>query len=177
MAIKDVPQVLNNFEVYKSGTNRLYGMAKIKLPSLEHLSTEIKGNGIAGEISVNVRGAYSDLETTITFRGVRPDAVDFLEENSSHRLTAYGAFEYYDAGSGERKVVQFRADMRGTTKSLEFGEWEPGEAAEAELVLTLDYLKYSVDGKELLLIDKYNFISRVNGIDFLDAVRLALALA
>lgn len=176
MTINDVPQVLNNFEVFKSGTSRLYGMAKIKLPSLEHLSTEIKGNGIGGEISVNVRGHYSDLESTITFRGVRPDAINFLEEGNSHQLTSYGAFEYYDAGSGERKIAQLRVDMRGTTKSLDFGEWEPGEPAEAELVLTLDYLKYSVDGEELLLIDKYNFISRVNGFDGLEAVRRALAL-
>ena len=42
MALNEVLENLINFEVYKEGTSRLIGMAKIKLPDIEHLTTTIK---------------------------------------------------------------------------------------------------------------------------------------
>jgi hypothetical protein len=38
------------------------------------------------------------------------------------------------------------------------------------------YLKVSVDGKEIVEIDKYNYICRINGKDYLKEVRQALGL-
>lgn len=165
-----------NAEVYREGTNRLMGEAKITLPEINFLTTDIKGNGIAGEYSVSTRGHTENLESTLTFRVVRHDAVQFLKQDTSHNLNCYAAYESHDSATGVRKMNQLRVDLRGVTKSLNMGEWEPGEVNETELVLTLNYLRLSENGKELLLIDKFNYVFKTDDVDYLAAVRKALAL-
>jgi len=40
----------------------------------------------------------------------------------------------------------------------------------------VDYIKISIDGKERVELDKYNYICKVDGVDYLSAVREALGL-
>ena len=47
---------------------------------------------------------------------------------------------------------------------------------ENETTLELDYLKIEVNSETTAEVDKYNFIYKVNGTDYLAAVRRAVGL-
>lgn len=166
---------LINFECYNAG-NRLLGLATIDLPDIESMTAEISGAGIGGKIDWPVRGMFENIATTLHFRVVYEGSGQYLSQGSGHMMSLRGASEEYDASSGERKVMPIKIDLRGHSSKLGLGKLEPGTDMESELEITLDYLKVTIDGKEVLELDKFNYIYSVNGVDFLSDVRDALGL-
>lgn len=173
--INDTVLSETNFEVYLEG-NRLIGLATVDLSELEYLSTDIKGNGIAGEFSVPTRGHLNNLTVTLHWRILYEDSLQFLSQGAGHNFSLRGAWEKYDAATGVRSVHALRVDMRGHTSKLTMGKWEPGETSDTELELTLDYINVICDGEDVFTHDKFNFIHTVNGVDYLADVRTALGL-
>ena len=56
------------------------------------------------------------------------------------------------------------------------GSLQPGAATDSEQEFEVIYIKLFVDGDEVLEIDKYNFVCRINGNDLLASVRSDLGL-
>lgn len=169
-----MPESLINFEVY-SNDNRLLGLSDVELGELEFLSTEIKGNGIAGSYDNPIVGHIKSPEIKLKWRTLYDPAVNLLS-TPAKQLSLRGAQQHYDSGTGELKIVPVRIDVRARTKSSSLGKFEPGEQVESETTLICDYLKITVSGTERLEWDCFNYIYKVFSTDYLENVRTALGL-
>lgn len=169
-----VPEKVIDFRIYKGGAD-LLGVADVQLPSIEPMTETVKGAGIAGEVETPTMGHTGSLKLTINWRSITADLLCLLE-HKAHELEARGAIQVYNAGSGECKVSAIRVVMRGFTTKGDPGKLEVGANSDGSTEHECVYLKYVVDGKTVVEIDKFNFKYVVNGQDALSAVRQALGL-
>lgn len=167
---------LINFEVYDGDSNRFMGSTSVDLPDIEFETTDISGAGISGKLSFPVRGNFSNLTTTLHFRTLTAHGCKLLNQNAGHHVSLRGVKEVVDAGSGERKFVPVRVDVRCHATKLTAGKLEPGETMDTELELMLDAVTITIDGVEVLAVDKFNYRYAVNGQDMLSDVSAALGL-
>ena len=171
----NIQLALIQFEGFDEG-NRMLGLTTIDLPEIELEQTDIKGAGIAGTVSWPVRGNLNNLAATLHWLTLTETGASFLSQGASHMLSLRGAQEAYDAGTGERRVVGVRLDLRTHATKLSLGKFEVGEQTETELEVMIDWLKLSIDGKEVTEIDKLNYRFNVNGTDYLSDVKQVLGV-
>lgn len=170
-----IPERLINFRVYKDGAD-LLGVATVELPELEAMSDTVSGAGVAGEVESPVLGHYGSMTTTFTWRTIEKSLVE-LSAPGSHQVEIRGSQQVYDAASGVYSTVPVRCSMRITPKTVSLGSLEPGSVTDSEQEFEVTYLKLFVNKKELVEIDKYNYICKFNGKDILAGVRADLGLS
>lgn len=170
-----VPERLINFRVYNDG-NDLLGVANVDLPSIEAMSDTVSGAGIAGEVESPILGHFGSMTATFTWRTITPELAK-LANQKAHALDLRGSQQVYDAALGEYSSVPARVSLRATPKSVSLGSFEVGSTTDSETEFEVIYMKVLVNGKELIEIDKYNFIAKFDGEDKLASVRKDLGLA
>lgn len=173
MSVQDTLEQVINYEVYVEG-GRLLGTASVELPELQYMTQTIKGAGIAGEVDAPTLGHLQSLEMKLTFRALFDKPVELMQQRLATNLSCRAALQRYDATLGLTKVVRVQVDFRGRPKGLNPGKFEPGELTDTEITFECDIISIKIDGKEVFLHDKLNFVNRVNGVDQLLDVRMAL---
>ena len=169
-----VPEKLINFRVYQDGDD-LVGIADVELPSLEAMTETVSGAGIAGEVDSPVLGHYGSMELTLNWRTLEKKNV-LLAAHNGVALDLRGAQQVYDSSAAKLVVKGVKCIVRGIPKNAELGSFQVGSPTETSNVIEVTYIKLTIDGEDVLEIDKYNFINRVNGTDLLADVREALGL-
>lgn len=170
-----VPERLVNFRVYNEG-NDLLGVATVDLPSIEAMSDTVSGAGIAGEVESPILGHFGSMTATFTWRTITPELAK-LANQQAHSLDLRGSQQIYDAALGEYSTVPVRVSLRATPKSISLGSFEVGSTTDSETEFEVLYMKVLVNNKELIEIDKYNFVAKFDGEDKLASVRKDLGLA
>ena len=173
MSVQDVLEQTINYEIYVEG-GRCLGTASVELPELQYMTQTIKGAGIAGEMDAPTLGHLQSLEMKLTFRALFDKPVELMQQRLATNLSCRGALQRYDPMLGLTKVVRVQVDFRGRPKGLNLGKLEPGELTDTEITFGIDIISVKIDGKEVFMHDKLNFINRVEGVDQLLDVRLAL---
>lgn len=174
MANKAIPDRLKDFMVYKNGTTDLVGVADIQLPSFSFGTEEVKGAGVFGSFETSV-GSFGSQKITLNWHSITDRLFDFLELGA-HRLDCRGALQEHDRGSGRLITRALRIVVQGSTTSGELGKLEKGTTTDSSTELEITYIKIDMDGKNVLELDKLNYIYRVNGKDQLADTRRALGL-
>lgn len=169
-----IPEKINNFRVYANG-DVLLGIAEGNFPNLEFLTSEIKGAGIAGSLDSPALGQFGSITVSLTWRTTTAEFTT-LAEPHAHELDLYAERLDWNAGSGSYESHRIHIYMKALTKSLNMGNLVVVDTQGAESTHEIYYLKYDVDGQDQIEIDKYNFIYRVNGVDYLADTRRALGM-
>ena len=167
-----VPEKGINFSVYLEGADCL-GVAEGNFPNLEAMTSEVKGAGIAGTVDSIVLGHFNSTTVTLKWR----NTTDHFAKLAAHRtfdLDLYAAHQDYDAGLGLYVVRQIHVYLKGTPKHSNIGDLIVGDGSNTETELEVSYLKLEIDGKERVEMDKFNYIYKVDGVDYLAGVRSAL---
>ena len=167
-----VPEKNINFSVYLEGGD-LLGVAEVALPSFEAMTETVKGAGVAGEFDSIVLGHFGSMAVTLNWRNVTDSAIKLLRP-AAHNLDLYGALQDYDAGRGEYVVRQIHIFCKAVPKKLDPGKFSVGEMADGSTELEIHYLLLERDGVPRVELDKFNYIFRVDGVDYLAEVRKAL---
>lgn len=156
-----------NFSVYynNAGNLRLLGIATIDYPEVSKKTVDISGTGIMGEISAPVPGMYESMETTIHWRQPSSEYT-ILNAPITHMLTFRSAQTNYEGANGGIFVEGTKLLLNGLTKSSNLGKLEPASSTENETVLEIVYLKLSVKDEELWEFDKFNYVDKINGVDY-----------
>jgi P2 family phage contractile tail tube protein len=169
-----VPEKLIAYRVYRDGID-LIGIADVELPDLEAMTDTIKGAGIAGEFDSPTIGHYGSMALKLSWRTlVQP--VAFLSQQKSHALDIRGAVQTLEAGSGNYVVVPLKISVRVTPKNTVLGKLDIGAKMDSSNEFEVSYLKVTIDNVDVIEIDKFNYIAKIDGEDALDAVREALGL-
>ncbi|USG67448.1 phage major tail tube protein [Brevibacillus ruminantium] len=175
MAVNTVPERLINFRVYVDGSNDLKGVADIQLPSFESMTETVSGAGIAGEYESPTIGHFQSMKLTLNWRTVTKDMISLLRQKAQ-RFDCRGAFQVYDAASGQYKTQAVRVVVQGPPTKVEPGKLEANGSTDGVTEIEVLYLKLDIDGKNQVEIDKLNYITVIDGVDYLADVRQALGL-
>ncbi|MCG8639145.1 MAG: phage major tail tube protein [Desulfobacterales bacterium] len=165
---------LTNFRVYLDGDD-LLGTADVQLPDLEAMTDTVKGAGIAGEVEVPILGHYGSMGLTINWRTVNGNTMT-LAKPMVHKIELRGSVQVFDAGDGKYSIVGQKVVVQAVPKKTGLGKLDVGAGQDTSSEFEINYIKIFLDGKEVLEIDKYNYICKIDGEDFLAETRKALGL-
>lgn len=167
-----IPEKRLNFSVYLDGDDML-GIAEGTMPTLEFMTSEIKGAGIAGVIDSPGFGQLNSVTFELTWRTVT-DRFMALATPIAHEFDMYGADLSYDSGQGQYVTRSVHIFMKALTKKCDMGKLVVADSVEAQTEHEVYYMKLDIDGHEYLEMDKLAYIYKVDGHDYLADVRRAL---
>lgn len=169
-----VPEQLVNYKIY-NGFSDMIGTADVTLPSIEALTNEVKGAGIAGSYNSPVTGHYGPMSMTVNWRVITGDAIS-LSAPKAHQLDIRGVVDQYDAGSGAKKPVAVVVTVKALPKKVDLGKMDPGQKMDTQSEFEIVYLKIKIGGVKKVEIDKLNYIAEIGGKDYLAEVRAGLGM-
>ena len=170
-----IPDKLINAKIYQGGKNELMGTADAEFPTLEYITENIAGLGLAGEVETPVLGHLKSLTFKFKLNTVNKSALILLRPET-HHLEVYASIQEYDAGTGELVSKPLKVVLRGLPKKVGLGKLEPAKKMDPDTELECVYIKMWINGEVVLEIDKFNFICNINGEDFLESVRRDLGM-
>ena len=99
MSIANIPEIINDFNVYKGGSKLIGVSDEVTLPDFEAMTETISGAGIAGEYETTNPGHFSSIEMEVPFRVLYGDIFQMLDTTKIIDLTMRGSVQVTD-GTG-----------------------------------------------------------------------------
>lgn len=170
-SLANVPEVINNYNVYNNG-NILVGVSgSVTLPSFDAITEEISGAGILGSYESAIVGHYGSMTQEVPFRILDADIFAIMNPNELVDLTFRASAQSTVKSTGAIDYKGMRIVERGRLKAFTPGKFEQGKQMDASVTLELMYILVEVDGQTKLEYDKLNSVFNVNGKDLLEKVR------
>ena len=170
-AITNVPEIINNYNVYNNG-NVLVGVSgSVTLPTFDAITQEVSGAGMRGTYDTSVVGMYGSMTQEVPFRILDQDIFTLMNPTELVDLTFRASAQSTVKATGAVDYKGMRIVERGRLKSFTPGKYELGKQMDASVTLELLYILVEVDGKTVLEYDKLNSVFTVNGKDLLEKVR------
>lgn len=170
-----IPEKLNDFRVFVSGSPDLKGVADLQLPSFEAMTETISGAGIAGEYESNNFGHFQSMKFTLNWRMITDELTAFLKPGAI-QIDCRLANQEYDQTSGSYQFKANRVVVKGHVIKNDLGKAAKGSPYEGSSEVEVLYIKVERDGKTIVELDKINYIYNVDGVDYLAGIRKALGM-
>ena len=171
-----IPTQNVNFAVYNSESQDMLGIAEVTLPDFEAMTETISGAGLAGELEMPVLGHFGSMTTEISWRTMTTDATKLLAQRG-HFIDLRGSIEQYNERTGGISSMPMKITILGISKSLGLGNLNVGTGSDTATTLEIAYIKILLNGREVVEFDRFNYIFRVHGVDYLASVRRDLGKA
>ncbi len=142
------------------------------LPSIETATSELKGAGILGTIDAPSLGQINSLSFEMSQRSLNKESVQLLAPGI-HNIELRFAKEVM-SGNGTTIPEGTKIFISGMTKKLDPGKIETAATMDGSIEFEVIRYRIVIAGKEVLLIDKLNYIYKINGVDYLQKVKAAL---
>ncbi|RCX20880.1 hypothetical protein DFR58_10182 [Anaerobacterium chartisolvens] len=148
--------------------------ADLQLPSIEKPTDTIKGAGILGEIDLPAYGQVGSMTFTVNSRA---DSAKYsmLSRPGPIKFEAVWVNDTFDSSGMSMKTQSNKVFMTGFNKKYDPGKVEVGGTADGSSEFEIVYYRKIVNGIETFLIDKLNGKYVVNGKDYMESIRAALA--
>ncbi|AOZ91628.1 phage major tail tube protein [Paenibacillus crassostreae] len=145
----------------------------LQLPSIEKLTDTIKGAGIMGEIDMPTYGQIGSMTFTVNNRA---DTAQYpmLSRPGEIKFEVIWVVDLFDSSNSKIGIQQNKVFMSAVNKTYDMGKIEVNAGADGSSEYEVYYLRKIIDGKEVLLIDKFNYKYAVNGVDYMANIRTAL---
>lgn len=161
--------ILQAFRTFIEGVIFL-GTSKVTLPKLDFLTETETGDAILGETEVVALGQTKVIKV--------PIELSHLDEKGFALLNPKGVnLTFRGAKQGEFGVVPYKVCIKGKLTSMELGDFETAKKMGSKIEVITDYLSVDINGINVLELDKRNYVYKVNGIDMLAELKIALAIA
>lgn len=165
-----IPEVINNFNVYKSG-NRMIGVTnEMTLPDIVSMTETISGAGLLGEYETVLLGHYSSIELEIPFRILEDDIFTLANPMDVQEITLRGTQQISDRDAS-LKTQGMRIVVRGRVKSFKEGTLKMGGQMGSSVVLEVFYILIEVKQEKKFELDKLNEVLFVNGVDVMEQIK------
>lgn len=163
------------YRIYHKGSDYL-GTASIEMPQVQQMTETLSGSGIAGEIENPTIGLTQPMSCKLSFISAMPETFKPLNYTETALWECYSALQVSDDATSVRDSIPYQINFLGRAKSFPLGTLEQGKKHGNEVELEVTRLEVLLDGTEKLMIDKLNFIYRVDGVDMLQKVRAQTGL-
>lgn len=145
----------------------------LQLPSIEKLTDTIKGAGIMGEIDMPTFGQIGSMTFTVNNRADNAQYA-ILSRPGEIKFEVIWVTDVFDSNGLKVRLQQNKVFMSGVSKKYDMGKVDVNASADGSSDFEIYYIRKVVDGKEVLLLDKFNYKYVVNGVDFYEQLRTAL---
>lgn len=143
-----------------------------QLPSIETASGEIKGAGILGTIDMPVTGQITSMTFAINMRSINRNASK-LAKPGIQNLELRFAQDVVNS-SGQMVPAGTKIYITGMNKKYDPGKVETSTTMDGSIEFEVIRYRQVIDGRETLLIDKRNYIFKVDGVDYMRAIKSIL---
>lgn len=167
------PESYVDFEVYDADVGNLVGVSNVTPPNIEFLTQTITGAGIGGSIEAVIIGMTNAMTCTMNFRSVT-DSATKLASPVKHTLDLRVAEQYWETVAVEKQIHADRFVMVVVPKNTSVGQVSPATTAAVSGEYTVYRYEAYDDGVELWCIDPFNYVCRINGVDYSADIRAAL---
>ncbi|MNN65967.1 Phage tail tube protein FII [compost metagenome] len=116
------------------------------------------------------------MELGIAWKTIDKDAFR-LVSSQSKGLEIRGAFGEFDNTKSAFVTKAIKIVVRGVGKGIDLGTLAINAATDTTNTIEVTYIKIFIEGESVFELDKFNYISRINGEDDQEDVRKALGLA
>lgn len=169
--IANVPEVINNYNVYHNG-NVLVGVSgAVQLPQFDAITEEVRGAGILGTYDTAIPGFYGSMQQEVPFRILEKDIFSLMDPSKPVELTFRASAQSTVKATGNLSYKGMRVVERGRLKSFTPGNLETGKTMDASVTLELLYILVEVEGKTMLEYDKLNSVFVVDDVDLLKDIK------
>lgn len=169
--MNQIPQFLNNYNIYSNGSKLVGVTGDIALPKFDNIGDTINGAGILGEFESPVPGAYKSQTMEVGFRVIDKTMFEMAAAAGNASLTFRGSQQINDYTNGGVINQAVRIETRGGFKGMELGKAAPGKPTDSKIIQEIMFIAIYIDDKEVLYLDKLNYIYRVNGTDVTAGIR------
>ncbi len=166
-----IPEIIHSFNAYKNGKKLIGITGDVTLPNFDAMTATISGAGILGEYNSAVIGQFSSMSMDIPFRVVNEDAVSALNVSEALDITLRGSEQVLNEGTGKLSYSGIRVVTRGRSTAFKPGKMKNGEMMDAAVTCEVTYIMIEIDKKQVIELDKLNYVYKVNGVDLLEKVR------
>lgn len=142
------------------------------LPSIEVQTNEIKGAGILGTIDLPVTGQLNSMVFSISARSVSKNNSNLAKPGIQNLELRY--VKDVVTSKGTKIPEGTKIYIAGINKKFDPGKVETGASMDGSIDFEVIRYRQVINGVETLLIDKRNFIFKVNGVDYMKKVRTTL---
>ncbi|KYD02636.1 hypothetical protein B4102_0230 [Heyndrickxia sporothermodurans] len=169
-----IPEKINDFRVFVSGSPDLKGVADLQLPSFDAMTETVNGAGILGEYESATYGHFQSMKFTLNWRMITSEIAAFLKPGTI-TVDCRISNQEYNTRSGNAFTPQ-RVVVKGHVTKNDFGKVAKGSPYEGSTEIEVTYIKLERSGKVIVELDKHNYIYKVNGTDYLKSLRKSLGL-
>lgn len=145
----------------------------LQLPSFEKLTDTLKGAGIMGEIDLPTFGQIGSMSFAVNNRADNPQYAA-MSRPGTIKFEVVWVVDLFDTNNAKIGIQQHKVFMSGVNKKYDPGKIEVNGGADGSSEFEIYYYRKVIDGKEVLLVDKFNYKYAVNGIDYAANIRAAL---
>lgn len=174
--MSQIPQKLVDYAVYVAQSNNKLGAGDITLPSFEGMSSETSGGGILGGIEVPTPGMFGPQQLGIAFNTINPDAVTLMGSDVV-KLEMFANQQSWNTTQAKIINEGLKIVAWGLAKNLELGTLTRNDSTGTSFEMELLYIKIMSGGRDLLELDKANYIYKINGKDAISDIRKNLGMA
>ena len=162
-----------NLELYDEDSVNLLGVAKVKLPSIAYMCTNLAGAGMMGNLEVPYIGMIDNMTTEIDWQSPTGDAVKLMSPKK-HQLDMRVVEEYWGVEEAEVGTWADKYVMIVRPKGFDPGSIAPMTSSDAKGEYAVYYYAAYRRGKQIWEIDKRNMKCVIYGVDYMADVRKAL---
>lgn len=163
-----------NANIYTDGTNNHVGRAsEIKLPELQVQTQEHKALGMIG--TLELPSGLGALAMSVKWAGFYDEPLLLSNPFESHKWQVRGNAEVYGPG-GRTEQVPVVVHVTCSSKKASLGTYKPQESSEYDDEFAVTYLKVLSGTRELIEVDVYENIWKVDGVDVLEQLRANLGV-
>jgi len=164
----EIPDKINNFNVY-DGKTKLVGISsEITIPSFEPLTDTLNVAGLAGEIESEVIGSYGSMKMEIPFLNLSEDFFKFAA--STEPVVIRGSMEVFNTQTQTKDTVPVVVTVKGRTMNIKPGIIKKGGKGEPSITKEITYIKIAINGATMLVLDKLNGEFIMGGVNMLQKI-------
>lgn len=145
----------------------------LQLPSLEKLTDTIKGAGIMGEIDFPSFGQLGSMTLAVNNRADNAQYA-MLSRPGEIKFEIVWVVDLFDTNNVKIGLQTNKVFITCVSKKYDPGKIDVNAGADGSSEFEVYYYRKIIDGKEVLLIDKFNYKYVVNGVDYASELRAAL---
>jgi P2 family phage contractile tail tube protein len=165
----ELPDKINNFNVYNGKTKLVGVSSEITLPPFEPLTDTLSVAGMAGEIESDVVGSFGSMKIEIPFENLSGDFFSFAASNEPTVLR--GAMEVFNTQTQTKDSIPLVITIKGRTLTINPGVLKKGGRGQASVTKEITYIKISISNETQVELDKLNNIFIMGGVDQLAKIR------
>ena len=167
--IYELPDKVNNFNVY-DGKTRLVGVSsEVTLPEFSPLTDTLNLAGMAGEIESEVIGSFGSMKLEIPFENLYEDF--FVFAASTNPVVIRGSMEVFNTQTQAKSTKGMVVTVKGRTLNIKPGTLKKGGKGQPSVTKEITYIKITIGGATQVELDKLNNIFVLGGVDLLANIR------